>query len=330
MSADAAWDVALRPLCRAAFLLPGWRAKSSPWTGSRRRTTGSRGSSSSAGSACVYLVAFLVALNQFPALLGERGLLPGPRYLARTSASGDAPSLFHLRYSDRLSALVGWVGVVLAAATCSACRRPGRSGLTMLVWLVLWALYLSIVNVGQTLLLFGWESLLLEAGFLAIFLGNARTPPPLPVLLAVPLAAVPGGARRGAHQAARRSLLARPHLPRLPPRDPADAESAELVLPPAAAAGSTGSRCSATTSPSSSCRSLLFLPQPVAGVGAPGDHRHPGLADAERQLRLAQPRDHGARVSRPSPTRSFGRSCPARRRPRSATAGLVRRGSCSA
>ena len=42
---------------------------------------------------------------------------------------------------------------------------------------MLWLLYLSIVNVGQIFYGFGWESLLLEAGFLAIFLGNAATAP---------------------------------------------------------------------------------------------------------------------------------------------------------
>ena len=41
----------------------------------------------------------------------------------------------------------------------------------MLAWAALWALYLSIVNVGQTWYAFGWETLLLEAGFLTIFLG---------------------------------------------------------------------------------------------------------------------------------------------------------------
>jgi hypothetical protein len=40
-------------------------------------------------------------------------------------------------------------------------------------------LYLSFVNVGQSFYGFIWETLLLEAGFLAIFLGNARTAPPL-------------------------------------------------------------------------------------------------------------------------------------------------------
>ena len=43
---------------------------------------------------------------------------------------------------------------------------PDRAPLASpwLVWLALWALYLSIVNVGQRLYGFGWESLLLEAG----------------------------------------------------------------------------------------------------------------------------------------------------------------------
>ncbi|WP_196764241.1 lipase maturation factor family protein, partial [Mycobacterium avium] len=49
----------------------------------------------------------------------------------------------------------------------------------MLMWLTLWVLYLSIVNVGQTWYSFGWESLLLETGFLMIFLGNAEVAPPL-------------------------------------------------------------------------------------------------------------------------------------------------------
>ena len=49
----------------------------------------------------------------------------------------------------------------------------------MLMWLTLWVLYLSIVNVGQAWYSFGWESLLLETGFLVIFLGNDRVAPPV-------------------------------------------------------------------------------------------------------------------------------------------------------
>ena len=131
---------------------------------------------------------------------------------------------------------VAWLGVVLSAALVVGLPQAGPLLAPMLVWLVLWVLYLSIVNIGQSSTGFGWESLLLEAGFLAIFLGNARDRPALPGPAAVPLARVPGRARRRADQAARRPLLARPHLPGLPPRDPADAEPAQLVLPPPAEA----------------------------------------------------------------------------------------------
>src|SRR3954454_18993289 len=133
------------------------------------------------GLGLVYLLAFANALDQFPALLGEHGLLPVPRYLARTRFR-DAPSLFHLGYSDRGLRAVGWSGVLLAAATVLGLPDAGPLWVSMLVWLALWALYLSIVNVGQRFYSFGWESLLLEAGFLAVFLGNARIPPPLPIL----------------------------------------------------------------------------------------------------------------------------------------------------
>jgi hypothetical protein len=53
----------------------------------------------------------------------------------------------------------------------------------MLIWFVLWALYLSIMNVGGTFYGFGWESQLVETGFVAIFLGNAAVAPPFLTIL---------------------------------------------------------------------------------------------------------------------------------------------------
>ena len=47
----------------------------------------------------------------------------------------------------------------------------------MLVWALLWALYISFVNAGQIFYAFGWESILLEAGFYAIFLGASHVAP---------------------------------------------------------------------------------------------------------------------------------------------------------
>jgi hypothetical protein len=130
----------------------------------------------------IYLIAFLIAFQQFPALLGEHGLLPASRFLQRAHFRA-APSLFHLHYSDRFLRAVATLGIALSATIVLGLPQAGPLWLPMLVWLALWALYLSLVNIGQQFYAFGWESLLLEAGFLAIFLGNARTAPPLLVLL---------------------------------------------------------------------------------------------------------------------------------------------------
>jgi lipase maturation factor len=133
------------------------------------------------GVGAIYFVAFLVALMQFTPLLGERGLLPVPRFVASV-AFGASPSLFHLRYSDRLLRAVAWAGLAVSAVVVGGLPDGWPLPLEMLAWAVLWALYLSIVNVGQTFYSFGWETLLLEAGFLAIFLGPAWTYTPLPLV----------------------------------------------------------------------------------------------------------------------------------------------------
>jgi hypothetical protein len=134
------------------------------------------------GLGVIYLLAFVAVIRQFPALLGERGLLPVPRFLHAVRFR-DAPSLFQLGYSDRSLRAVGWTGVALALGVVLGLPQAGPLWVSMLVWFVLWVLYLSVVNVGQRFYSFGWESLLLEAGFLAVFLGNARISPPWLVIL---------------------------------------------------------------------------------------------------------------------------------------------------
>ncbi|HEX5656001.1 MAG TPA: lipase maturation factor family protein, partial [Polyangiales bacterium] len=135
------------------------------------------------GLAAIYLLAFASALNQFRALLGERGLLPVPAFLARHRFR-EAPSIFQLGYSDRRFAIVAWLGIALSLLALCGVSERGPIGLSLLVWLVLWVLYLSIVNVGQAFYGFGWESMLCEAGFFACFLGPAHVAPsPIPILL---------------------------------------------------------------------------------------------------------------------------------------------------
>ncbi|RPF26536.1 lipase maturation factor family protein [Georgenia muralis] len=133
------------------------------------------------GIAGVYLVAFVAVWHQFPALLGERGLLPVPEHLRR-SAGRAGPTLFRWRYSDRLLRAVAVTGIVLAASVVVGLPQTGPPWVPMVVFLTLFGLYLSVVNVGQVFYGFGWESLLLEAGFLAAFLGSDEVAAPVTVI----------------------------------------------------------------------------------------------------------------------------------------------------
>ena len=133
------------------------------------------------GLAVIYLIAFLAAARQFRGLLGTRGLTPIPRYTARVPFR-QAPSLFQLHYSDRFFAAVCWAGVALAAALAAGLADLVPLWASMLLWALPWALQVSILNVGQTWYGFGWESLLAEVGFLAIFVGNAHTAPPVLIM----------------------------------------------------------------------------------------------------------------------------------------------------
>jgi len=125
------------------------------------------------GIALVYLIAFLNAVSQFKPLLGERGLLPVPLYVAGTSFRDD-PSVFIFLHSDRAFTIAAWIGVAISCLLLAGVAQR-YTATSMLAWAILWALYLSFVNVGQTFYGFGWESILLEAGFYAIFFGSGNT-----------------------------------------------------------------------------------------------------------------------------------------------------------
>ena len=135
------------------------------------------------GMAAIYGIAFLTVALQFKPLLGEHGLLPVPAYL-RMVRFRQAPSLFHWRYSDRLLEGVAWTGVGISACAVTGITEAGPIWLAILAWLLLWFLYLSVVNVGQKFFGFGWESMLLEAGFFTAFLGPAHMQPSvIPILI---------------------------------------------------------------------------------------------------------------------------------------------------
>jgi hypothetical protein len=128
--------------------------------------------------ALIYLVAFVAAARQNRALLGVEGMQPVARYV-RTVPFRRSPSLFHVRASDSWLLGVAWTGAAVSAGLLVGVGDLLPRAVCMALWAVPWALYLSIVNVGQTWYSFGWETLLVEAGFLAIFLGPAGSAPTL-------------------------------------------------------------------------------------------------------------------------------------------------------
>jgi hypothetical protein len=131
--------------------------------------------------ALIYLVAFLVAANQFVPLLGERGLEPiGP--FVKGVPFRASPSLFYFAPHDIAFRIAAWVGVAISGLLLFGYPSFRGSMATAAAWAALWVLYLSFVNVGQTFYGFGWETLLLETGFLAIFAGGAATEPNMVVV----------------------------------------------------------------------------------------------------------------------------------------------------
>ena len=161
------------------------------------------------GIAALFLIAFLSTLNQFRPLLGERGLLPVPDLLdavrdaerrvrereerlgepvgalRRTRRRGYlGPTVFRRwGYSDAKLVGVCIAGLVLAASVVIGLPQLGPPWVPMLAFLGLYLGYMSIVSIGQTFYSFGWEMLLLEAGFLAAFLGSNDQPPPTVVIV---------------------------------------------------------------------------------------------------------------------------------------------------
>ncbi|XP_068764041.1 lipase maturation factor 1 isoform X2 [Struthio camelus] len=127
--------------------------------------------------ALLYLVAFLVAYHQNKQLIGEKGLLPCKLYLQNVKRYFKGKiSLDALSYAPTIIWFLDWSNMDsildylsgFGLATSAFVLVTGCAN--MILMAVLWILYLSLVNVGQIWYSFGWESQLLETGFLGIFL----------------------------------------------------------------------------------------------------------------------------------------------------------------
>ncbi|KAJ8249826.1 hypothetical protein COCON_G00230420 [Conger conger] len=122
----------------------------------------------------IYLFAFVSLYVQIPGLYGNEGILP-VRW--QMHYDDETPLLEQLQGAPTLLWLAPWLGLDTQQAMELLCLLGvllafGAMVLEALrgslVFLCLWALYLSLYQVGQVFLYFQWDSLLLETGFLAI------------------------------------------------------------------------------------------------------------------------------------------------------------------
>lgn len=152
-------------------------------------------------------MAFLIALNQNQQLIGRNGLTPANKYmekvlkqLTKKSNVDDfkttwnifmkIPSIFwFFDWQNNIDTLL--LNTSLFGLSLSVLIMVTGSANSFMM-ISLWTCYHAIVNVGQTWYSFGWESQLLESGFIAIFLVpffslrkiDPKSPPSLiPILL---------------------------------------------------------------------------------------------------------------------------------------------------
>ena len=127
------------------------------------------------GLACVYAAAFASLAVQIDGLAGPDGILPFHHVLQGALAEqGNAallrlPTLFWLNSSGAAlqGAPLAGVAIALLLAAGWIAQRVAL--------LLLFVLYLSLYHAGQIFTSFQWDFLLLESGFLAIFLADGPT-----------------------------------------------------------------------------------------------------------------------------------------------------------
>ena len=127
----------------------------------------------------VYTMSFLAALRQNRALIGSRGLWPAREHFEVLRHASEGSPLDGFK---KHPAVWWWVpltdanldyvyvwGMVLGASTCLGLHSS-------LALAGLWTLHFSVVTAasGSSFYRYGWESQLLETGFLAIFLTSLR------------------------------------------------------------------------------------------------------------------------------------------------------------
>jgi lipase maturation factor 1 len=116
----------------------------------------------------IYFIAFTSFGVQASGLIGSHGIVPYAAYLSGMrqsfgrAAYWEIPSVLWLNHSDAALAVMWIVGALCGLAAVFGFRQRPSLALALVLWL-------SLCAVGQDFLSFQWDVLLLEAGFLAIF-----------------------------------------------------------------------------------------------------------------------------------------------------------------
>ncbi len=130
--------------------------------------------------AVIYAIAFASFATQVTGLIGSHGIVPLNEYLQRvTQVVGPEkirmfPMVFWFgdwslgtAVGDKMLVGFCWLGFAFSILLLLG-RMQG------LLLALLYIMYLSLSSAGQDFMSFQWDALLLEAGFLAIFLGRGR------------------------------------------------------------------------------------------------------------------------------------------------------------
>ena len=132
----------------------------------------------------VYLAAFVSLGTQIKGLVGSQGILPAKEFLLAKQNWGPSrfvqiPTLCWWNASDAFLQFLCWSGGVLAVLLF-----VGIAPVPVLI--ALWVFYLSLFSVCRIFLGYQWDILLLETGFLAIFMAPFDLVPGFPPTTAPP------------------------------------------------------------------------------------------------------------------------------------------------
>ncbi|MCE5317091.1 MAG: lipase maturation factor family protein [Parachlamydia sp.] len=125
----------------------------------------------------IYFAAFGAFLFQIRGLMGREGILPVESFLqwiwqrAGTKAYRYVPTLFWLNASDEALMAVAALGTLFSILLFFYVYP-------VLMLILIYILYLSILSVGQAFLSFGWEMFLMEITVNAILMNMTATPNP--------------------------------------------------------------------------------------------------------------------------------------------------------